>query len=454
MGNTGAPNTVDYMDHASYIALRALGRGPVGQSVWIYDRGVDMDGLRRFQRNLEHTLLGRRIERSPLPFGRHRWVSGGGPDSIAVSTRERARSEVWDWANERAKIPVDPETGPAWHLAVQPLTEGGSAVSLVFSHTIADGAASTLSIVSAVEGHRWDLQYPAPGSRSLRQALRQDIAGTARLLPGIPSSLIATVRLQRRQAAAHPKPTNPKSTKKPGTPTAPPRSGEPVTVPMVAASIDAASFDRKVAELGGTRNALVFALAARLGHALGRVDDDGKVSLVCPVSERTEGDTRGNALNVITVTADPDVVLTDLAGLRKAVKEALIEMQASRDAMMAPLPLIPFVPKFLMAAVEKAVLQEGQPIGCSNAGDMPPALNRIDGSEADFFIGRMIENGVTEAAFARRGGHLALGVTITGGIVAISIASWKVGGPNSAPALADAVRTAFADFGLAPKIEW
>lgn len=69
---TLAPNTVDYMDHASYIALRALRRGPVGQSVWIYDRGVDMDGLRRFQRNLENTLLGRRIERSPLPFGRHR----------------------------------------------------------------------------------------------------------------------------------------------------------------------------------------------------------------------------------------------------------------------------------------------------------------------------------------------------------------------------------------------
>lgn len=440
------------MDHASYVALRALRRGPVGQSVWIYDRGVDMDGLRRFQRNLAHTLLGRRIERSPLPFGRHRWVTCAGPDSIDVSTRERTRAQVWDWANERAKIPVDPETGPAWHLAVQPLTDGGSAVSLVFSHTIADGAASTLSIVSAVEGHRWDLQYPAPGSRSLGQALRQDIAGTARLLPGIPSSLIGTVRLQRRQAAAHPKPNNPKPTKKPGT--VPTGSGEPVTVPMVAASIDAASFDQKVAELGGTRNSLVFALAARLGHALGRVDDDGMVSLVCPVSERTEGDTRGNALNVITVSADPNVVLTDLGGLRKSVKEALVDMQAIRDAMMAPLPLIPFVPKFLMAAVEKAVLQEGQPIGCSNAGDMPPALSRIDGTEADFFIGRMIENGVTEAAFARRGGHLALGVTITAGIVAISIASWQVDGPNSAPALADAVGTAFADFGLAPNIEW
>jgi len=449
-GKPGAPNTVDYMDHASYIALRALRRGPVGQSVWIYERGVDMDGLRRFQRNLGHTLLGRRIERSPLPFGRHRWVSSAGPDSIAVSTGERARSEVWDWANERAKIPVDPETGPAWHLAVQPLTGGGSAVSLVFSHTIADGAASTMSIVSAVEGHSWDLGYPEPGARPFGRALREDIGTTARLLPGIPSSLVGTVRLQRQQAAANPGPKTAKAKK----PVATSGSNEPVTVPMVAASIDAETFDKKVAELSGTRNAFVAALAARLGHALGRVDDNGLVMLTFPVSERTDGDTRGNALNVITVTVDPNTVVTDLGPLRKAVKDALVEMQATRDAMMAPLPLIPFVPKFLMAQVEKAVLQEGQPIGCSNAGDMPPALSRIDGTEADFFIGRMIENGVTETAFARRGGHLALGVTITNGVVAISIASWKVGGPNSAPALADAVTAAFGDFGLAPKIEW
>lgn len=445
---TLAPNTVDYMDHASYIALRALRRGPVGQSVWIYNRGVDMDGLRRFQRNLENTLLGRRIERSPLPFGRHRWVAGARSGAIAVSASERPRSQVWDWANERAKIPVDPETGPAWHLAVQPLVGGGAAVSLVFSHTIADGAASTLSIVSAVQGHSWDLGYPDPGSRSVGRALREDLGTTARLLPGIPSALIGTVRLQRQQAAAHPKPKRGTRKKKVSGPDV------PVTVPMVAASIDIATFDEKVAELSGTRNAFVAALAARLGHALGRVDGDGQVMLTFPVSERTEGDTRGNALNVITVTVDPDTVLTSLGPLRKAVKDALVEMAANRDAIMAPLPLIPFVPKFLMATVEKAVLQEGQPIGCSNAGDMPAALSRIDGTEADFFIGRMIENGVTEAAFARRGGHLALGVTISGGTVAISIASWKVGGPNSAPALADAVTKAFADFGLAPTIQW
>lgn len=445
---TLAPNTVDYMDHASYVALRALRRGPVGQSVWLYDRGVDMDGLRRFQRNLAHTLLGRRLERSPLPFGRHRWVAWAGPDSIEVAAGERARDEVWDWVNERARIPVDPETGPAWHLAVQPLVGGGAAVSLVFSHTVADGAASTLSIVSAVEGAAWDLGYPAPGSRTRRQALAEDLRSTAGVLPGIPSAIAGTIRLQRQQSAGKPKPAKrPKAAATSG-------SGGPVTVPMVAASIDVASFDQKVADLGGTRNALVAALAARLGRALGRVDADGKVMLTFPVSERTEGDTRGNALNVITVTVDPETVVADLGPLRKGVKDALVEMEAIRDAVMAPLPLIPFVPGFLMAQVEKAVLQEGQPIGCSNAGVMPAALSRIDGTEADFFIGRMIENGVTEQAFARRGGHLALGVTITGATAAISIASWKVGGPNTAEALAKAVSTAFGDFGLSPKIEW
>ena len=447
MVGTSESNTVDYMDHASYVALRALRRGPVGQSVWIYERGVDMDGLRRFQRNLGRTLLGRRIERSPLPFGRHRWVSWPGPDGITVAATERTRAEVWDWADERAKVPVDPETGPAWHLSVQPLVGGGAAVSLVFSHTIADGAASTLSIVSAVDGTDWGLGYPASGTRTRGQALRADLRTTARELLGIPAALAGTARLHKQQSAGKPRPPRRRVPASAG-------STEPVTVPMVAASIDVATFDERVAALGGTRNAMVAALAARLGLELGRVDADGNVMLTFPVSERTEGDTRGNALNVITVTVDPKTVVADLGPLRKAVKDALVEMQATREAMMAPLPLIPFVPKFLMATVEKAVLQEGLPIGCSNAGEMPPSLSRIDGNEADFFIGRMIENGVTEAAFARRGGHLALGVTITNGTAAISIASWKVGGPNSAPALAEAVTTAFADFGLTPKVEW
>ena len=107
-----ADNTLAYMDQGSYLGLRALRRGPVIQYVWIYERGVDMDGLRRFHRNLADGLLGRLVERSSLPFGRHHWVSSGEPGGIDVSAAERRRDEVWDFVNERADVPV-PGARPA-----------------------------------------------------------------------------------------------------------------------------------------------------------------------------------------------------------------------------------------------------------------------------------------------------------------------------------------------------
>src|SRR5690349_16731800 len=75
-----ADNTIDLGDQASFTGLRALGRGPLIQYTWIYEHPIDLDGLRRLHRNLgSGGLLGRRIERSPLPFGRHRWVRSTGP---------------------------------------------------------------------------------------------------------------------------------------------------------------------------------------------------------------------------------------------------------------------------------------------------------------------------------------------------------------------------------------
>src|SRR3954469_6536330 len=72
--SSGAPlnmadvdSTLAYIDQGSFLGLRALGRGPLAQYAWIYERQVDLDGLRRFHHNLGRGLLGRRIERSPLP---------------------------------------------------------------------------------------------------------------------------------------------------------------------------------------------------------------------------------------------------------------------------------------------------------------------------------------------------------------------------------------------------
>ena len=48
----------------------------------------------------------------------------------------------------------------------------------------------------------------------------------------------------------------------------------------------------------------------------------------------------------------------------------------------------------------------GLPVGCSNVGDMPPAVNRPDGTEADYASGRLVEPGISMRALERIGRQL------------------------------------------------
>ena len=72
---------VPYTDQALLLALRSAGQQAVMQVVWLYEHPIDLDGVRRFHRDFGHGLAGRRIERSPLPFGRHRWIARPGPQA-------------------------------------------------------------------------------------------------------------------------------------------------------------------------------------------------------------------------------------------------------------------------------------------------------------------------------------------------------------------------------------
>jgi hypothetical protein len=187
-------NTLDYIDQASFLGLRALGHGPVIQFTWIYQRDLDLDGLRRFHHTLGHGLLGRRIERSPLPFGRHRWIAWPGMD-IDVASRARPRTELTAWTDEQAALPIDPEFGPPWRLAVQTFTNGEAAVTLVVSHTVADGVGMAIAVTDAAQGTTKNLGYPAGGLRTKKQALLDDSRVIARTLPQIPGAMAAAVRI-------------------------------------------------------------------------------------------------------------------------------------------------------------------------------------------------------------------------------------------------------------------
>lgn len=442
-------NRLAYIDQASFTGLRAHVRRPLVQCTWIYERAVDIDRLYRFHGNLGYGLLGRRIERSPLPFARHRWVSSEGPPDIDIAGTPRPRAGVSAWADERARLPIDPELGPSWHLGVLPLEDNGTAVSLVVSHIVADGLGICLAIADAVEGRKRDFGYPPPGSRTRGRALLQDSWQTARAVPEMARALIGAVRLARRnrQDLASSIASAPRSPLAAGGEVA-------AVVPAVTAYIDLAEWDARAKSLGGTSNSLFAGFASRLGVLVGRISDDGAVTLSFPVSERTENDSRGNALTTAVVTVDPTHVTSSLSCIRVKIKQALVGLAEKPNELLTPLPLTPLMPKRLVSRLAGFALGAADlPIGCSNIGDVDPAVNRPDGIDADYFAMRLIDPSIKKSSLEQVAGQLFL---VSGRVhekVFITVFAYRVGGENSKNELSELVSRTLADFTLSAVID-
>lgn len=442
----GVDDTLAYIDQGSFLALRALGRGPIDQAIWIYDRPVDLEGLLRFRRNLGNGLLGRRIERSPLPFGRHRWVADPDPQSLDMSSRECRRGDVWSWVDACLSTPIDPEHGPSWRLALQPFSDGGAAVSLVTSHSIVDGLGLITSVVDAVNGVDRELCYPAPNSRTRGRALVEDAREILGSVPSMARAAAVSIRVARAESG------DLATSFKAGRSTA---AGDdrPLVPPSVVAFVDTEQWDECARRLGGTSNSLFSGVAARLGHHLGRVDNDGLAYLSWPVSDRTEGDTRANALLEASMSVDPEQVVTDLSALRAATKKALSESAENSVRMTGPLPLTPLTPQVMLRRLEGMVLAVNSPIACSNMGELDPAFGRIDGADADFAVIRGLEPQITSRVLNRIGGQLLVAGCRFGGRMSLAVGAWTVGRSNSKEEVREIVIDALADFGLTGTVE-
>ena len=224
-------NVLDLVDHTFFRIERAAEVTNVIQCVWAYDRAIDIDGLRQFHRHLHRGRLSRRIERSPLPFGRHRWVSPSDQPELEIVGRPRPREEFDAWLDEQANTPVDAEYGPGWHLAVLPFTEGGAGVSLVAAHCLTDAVGLCDAVADAACGDDNAINWPAAASRPRRQALREDARQTVRDIPAIGRAVVAAARFVRhnlgRAESAVPTPA----------PTA--GADERITVPTATIFVDA-----------------------------------------------------------------------------------------------------------------------------------------------------------------------------------------------------------------------
>ena len=440
---------IDFTDQAMFLGLRATGQEAVMQIVWIYERPVDLDAIRGFHQHIGYGLLGRRIERSALPFGRHRWVSALGPQSELDFAAPRPRAELGRWIDERSTMPLDPEYGPAWHVGVLPMSDGSTAVSIVISHCVSDGGGALATMVNAIHRRRLDFGYPPPKSRTRAAALRADLRVTVRGLPEVGRTLVEAARqaLRRRDELTASGATKPVVT----------GPDHQVFTPSATVRVALSDWDRRAGELGGNGHSLVAGFVAKLAEQIGRVGPDGMVTLNIPQGDRRPGDddTRANAVILVNLAIDPAKVTVDLADARAALREGLRVAREVPNDDLKLLPLTPFIPKRVVRTMADVAFgfSTELPVSCSNMGDVPPDLPNIDGTPADVVFLRGIDRVATRHALEPRCGLLTVVAGRINGAEVLTFAAYAPGAPNTTAWLRTELDKTLAAFELSGVIE-
>ena len=440
-------NVLDLFDQTVFDGERATGATNLLQVVWVYNHAIDIDGLREFHRQLQLGRLSRRIEHSPLPFGRHRWVSPDNGPELEIASTPLPRDEFDAWLSEQADTPLDAARGPGWHLAVLPFTDGGAGVSLVISHCLADGVGLCEALADAASGRRDPIAWPAAGSRRRWHAVREDARQTIRDIPAIGRAVAVAAGIARRgnEAAA---------SGSPSLVVPPVEVDEVVSLPTATVFVDADEWDSRAGALGGTANSLLAGLASRIALRAGRLSADGSVALTLPVSERTADDTRANAITNIDISVDPYSAPFDLRDVRSTVKHALIRSKDVLNERWKLLPIAPLLPQWLIRRCVGVSAGSAASVISSNLGVVDPAAYRPDGTDADQFVIRTLGPGVTKATMHRLGGLLVVLAGRTQGRVFVSVLAYEPGGSNTNDALRQNLSGALSDFLLTSTTGW
>lgn len=453
-GDAGPDNRLALLDQAFYSGHRAAGQKEVMQVGWVYEHPVDLDGLRTLHQNLSRGLLGRLIERSPLPFGRHRWVADTRPADIDVAPAPRPRDELGDWFDQCTQLPLDPESGPGWRLTVLPLQDGSTAVSLVLSHYVIDGIGAALAVTEAVLAFKRDLGYPPPRSRNRLYAAVEDARGAAQDSPTVARALVAAVKeaRRRRNDVSRPEPARPSAVAAGG-------ADDPVIAPSIWIRLKLDEWNARVEALGGSNSALAAAFTAKLDERMGRRHaDSGAVTMLLTVNNRTtQEDVRAVAVSFARVNIDPTAVATDLSAARTAIRDALNNYRETQDqdesAQFAP--LTPFTPRRAWRQmVDYALTDPEQPALCSNLGDTGPAAIRPDGTLCDTVFARGASQHLTQRWLQRIGSqlHVYFGTSAELNTVSICVCGYHPDSVTSKAALRGLAAETLAEFGLAGEI--
>src|SRR4029079_3339941 len=115
------------------------------------------------------------------------------------------------------------------------------------------------------------------------------------------------------------------------------------------------------------------------------------------------------------------------------------------------LPLIQLVPGRLVNRLADVYLGTADlPVSCSNLGELGAAFGRPDGTDAEYFILRGLNQGVKRETLEQTGGQLSLVSGRIGGRISISVVAYGAGADNNSKShLHELLSCALEEFGLA-----
>ena len=228
-----------------------------------------------------------------------------------------------------------------------------------------------------------------------------------------------------------------------------------IVIPLITICVDLDDWDGRATALGGTRKTLVAGFVAKLSERMGRRRaDDGTVTLRLPISERTEGDTRANAVSFARVSVDPTRVTTDLRDVRAAIKQALSTLREASDESLQLSWLTPFIPKQILKRLDDGMpVDPDVPVFCSNLGDVGSLVCRLDGSNAEYVTGQLTSQRITRQRLERMGGVMTLQSWCLPDRIVITITAYQPGTENTKPALRERAARTLNEFDLTGKVD-
>ncbi|MBJ8344115.1 hypothetical protein JGU72_05475 [Antrihabitans sp. YC2-6] len=328
---------------------RGLGTPIAMQGLWRTSVPFDADALAAVHTALATGPLGRRVVRSRIPGARPRWRVDAEAYPLTYTEAPLPADRLIEWADARAPK-LDPTTGPGWRLSATRLDDGGTLVSLVCSHVLADARGLVLATQQALTGRQ--PVAPEPDTSDWADARRQwGIVGkgTARAIRGLVAHPERRAELQQAAPAA--------------------RGMLHAQARSAIVLVDAAAWDRVAAERGGSANSLFVALVVGILRSSGWTDDTIEVAL--PVDTRAD-DTVGNAMAMAEATVSQADSLTDIRRIcRDAYAHPMTSPAGFPEELLQVLPAR-LAHKLAAGAGERDVL-------CSNIGTLPPLLADVGG---------------------------------------------------------------------------